>query len=310
MMKFPFASKKVPVCSSVSELEKFLNKFKDYSFCLYVAYKDSDGWSKSTSRVYMNKVLPYFIYVPVNIKRGDYAFLRKVYNIAMEDKRIVAINQTQPHKSNPVLKRLFSNVPNLPVNIDAIIKNEKGDLIPFDLNGPSFAGWFNDEVGSFTDKVIILVGVGGVGEPIARRIVLDNPKKLILVDLVSKQGLQKELSVHCHVEYYHSLSSVRLGSVNDLVVINAAGKEGVLKDSSFVNLLKKFKGKGFIFVDLRPFLKVKIVEEAKSLGWRAFTGYGMNSRNDYSLYIKIASILGVKKVMTFSKFKKLVAEAS
>lgn len=47
--------------------------------------------------------------------------IREVYNIAEEDSRIVAINQTQPHKSNAVQKEWFKGQ-RIPDNVDALIK--------------------------------------------------------------------------------------------------------------------------------------------------------------------------------------------
>ena len=48
-----------------------------------------------------------FIYLPVNIKKGDFDSIREVYKLAENEEQIVAINQTQPHKSNPVQKKCF-----------------------------------------------------------------------------------------------------------------------------------------------------------------------------------------------------------
>lgn len=46
-----FADKKISVCNSAQELKEFLNKHAGFKFCLYLGYKDKDGWNKSTSRV-------------------------------------------------------------------------------------------------------------------------------------------------------------------------------------------------------------------------------------------------------------------
>ena len=52
----------------------------------------------------MNQIDDRFIYLPVNIKKGDFDSIREVYRIAEKEERIIAINQIQPHKSNPVQK--------------------------------------------------------------------------------------------------------------------------------------------------------------------------------------------------------------
>lgn len=63
---------------------------------------------------------------------------------------------------------LFKGRADVPTNVDAIVKDDSGRLQPYNLNGPSSVGWFNDEISTFENKIIILIGVGGVGEPITR----------------------------------------------------------------------------------------------------------------------------------------------
>ena len=47
----------------MDEFVAFVEKYPDYAICPYVAFKDSSDWDKSTSRVYMNQLLPRFLYV-------------------------------------------------------------------------------------------------------------------------------------------------------------------------------------------------------------------------------------------------------
>jgi shikimate 5-dehydrogenase len=191
----------------------------------------------------------------------------------------------------------------VPTNIDAMIKDKNGKLQPFDINGPSFIGWFEAEVGSFEGKQVVILGVGGVGEPIARMLSKRQPQEMFLVDVVSKQGLAEELGC---------VYSASLENVSDLsgevVFINCAGKEGA-SEAGAEDFLKKYKARGNVFVDLRPHLDILIVEEAKYLGWKAYTGFGMNARNDYALLSKICELVGVN-VLLFNDFKELVAGAS
>jgi len=281
-------SVKIKVCYAIKEVESFIARHRNSKFILYLAHKDKEDWEKSTSRVYMNQISPQLIYLPVNIEKDDLESLRQIYKISQNNEQIIATNQTQPHKSNAVMKELFRNLTNIPVNIDAIIENQKGELSPYDLNGPAFVDWFVDEVDVLTDKFIILIGVGGAGEPIARQIVLNKPSQLLLVDLVDKRYLAKELhSNDTVVRYSRELPSSSMIDKTSLVVINAAGKEGVE----------------------RPQLLLPIAEQAKKFGWKAYTGYGMNAINNYAFLCKALKIVGIKPPL-FASFRKLVASAS
>jgi shikimate 5-dehydrogenase len=236
--------------------------------------------------------------------------LRQIYKISQENNQIVAINQTQPHKSNPVVQELFRYLPNVPANIDSIVKNQNGDLVPFNLNGPAFVDWFVDEVDGIVGKTIILVGVGGAGESIAREIARNHPLELLLIDFVDKRLLVEELSSgDVRVEYAPKISISSLADKSSLVVINAAGKEGATDDSAIASLLSSYANKQYIFIDLRPQLILPIVEQAKKLGWKAYTGYGMNARNDYVFLCKVAEIAAIKPP-PFESFREMVAKAS
>lgn len=310
MKSFPFSKHKVPVTHSTYDVKEMLHQYKDYYFCLYLAYKDASEWDISTSRTYMNHVLPNLIYLPVNIKKENSEELRKMYQLAEESAQIVAINQTKPHKSNIALKDFFAHSENMPTNVDAMVKNAKGKLILYDLNGPSFCNWYIDEVGSFTNKVVILVGVGGVGEPIARKIVNYQPSILYLVNPSPKEQLQKELSESGNVIYSPSVANIMNVQIEgEIVLINAAGKEGIKDEGGVKPLLEKYQNKLYVFVDLRPHLNIDIVKIAEQLGWQSYTGYGMNAWNDYTLLKKIAEAVN-SPIPSFEEFKRLVKQAS
>ena len=213
---------KIMVCDGIKDLKEFLEKHKNKKICLYLTEKTKEAWDISTSRVYMNQIDDRFIYLPVNIKKGDFDSIREVYKLAENEEQIVAINQTQPHKSNPVQKEWFSSQ-DIPQNVDSLIKDKNNKLQCYNLNGPSFTSWFEDEITHFSDNIVIVFGVGGVGEPIARMI----------------------------------------ANVNT----------------------------------------------AKQYGWEAYTGFGMNSRNDYVLLQKIQEITDIN-IPSFVNFSKLVAAAS
>ena len=300
-------SDKILVCDGLKELKAYLDKHKEVKICLYLAEKTKEAWDISTSRVYMNQIDKKFLYLPVNIKKGDMEAIREVYNIAEEDSRIVAINQTQPHKSNAVQKEWFKGQ-RIPDNVDALIKDKYNKLQCYNLNGPSFASWFEDEVSNFSGNKVIVFGVGGVGEPIARIIANSNPESMYLIDIYSKEDLAKELSKNTNVEYFNNLSKVDFNTNSKLILINCAGKEGG-DDKELKTAIKQLKDMNHIFVDLRPQLNIEIVNVAKEYGWDAYTGFGMNSRNDYVLLQKIQELTGIK-IPSFKEFEKLVASAS
>lgn len=308
--KFPFLYNKIPVSFGLVDFQTLILQYPNSTFCPYIAEKDENGWNISTSRVYMNQVLQNFIYVPVNITRGDAQSLARLLGMVKNDKRIAAVNITQPHKSNSIVREMFLDEKSKDTNIDTLIRNAKGDLKPYDLNAPAFVGWFNDEVGSFTNKTVILVGVGGVGEPIAKAVVKEAPNRLILVDPNDKTQLAERLDGQVTVEWYSSMHATETEELKtELILINAAGKEGATDNSVVARLLDKFQARENVFIDIRPQLIIEAVTMARDLGWRAFTGHGMNARNDYALLSGIAKYMGVKP-LSFTAFKAVVAAAS
>lgn len=298
-------NEKIKVCNNLDEVTEFLHEHKGLKVCLYLAYKTIDEWEKSTSRIYMNQISNNFAYLPVNIEKDNIELIRKIYELSEENDQIVAINQTQPHKSNPILKEWFANQ-NLP-NIDSLVKNQDKKLICYNLNGPAFTGWFEDEVCRFYNKSVIVFGVGGVGEPIARDIARKKCKKLYLVDINSKESLVKELSKETEVYYAKKISDVNF-AINEFILINCAGKEGA-DDKEIRKVIENFKNLNNIFVDLRPQLNIELVNISKEFGWNAFTGFGMNARNDYALLEKIKEITNID-IPTFMDFAELVKHAS
>lgn len=216
---------KILVCDGVKDLKTYLKNHRDIKICLYLAEKTKEAWDISTSRVYMNQIDNNFVYLPVNIKKEDWDSIREVYTLAKNDNRIIAINQTQPHKSNPVQKEWFLDQ-NIPQNVDSLIKDKNNELQCYNLNGPSFTSWFEDEVTNFSGNKAVIFGVGGVGEPIARIIATKNPEKMYLVDIYSKEDIAKELSKSTCTEYFDNLSKVDFNTENKVILINCAGKEG------------------------------------------------------------------------------------
>jgi shikimate 5-dehydrogenase len=171
--------------------------------------------------------------------------------------------------------------------------------------------WYLDEAGSFADKTVVLVGVGGVGEPMAKAIAKQTPAELILVDPNDKNYLvDQSREKVINSSYYSSVSELpEINASGNVVLINAAGKEGATDNSGIAALLSKLASSDNVFVDIRPLLEIEVVETAKELGWQAYTGYGMNARNDYVLLNGIGRYAGLTPP-SFEAFQKLVAAAS
>ncbi len=300
------SNNKIKVCNNIQEVKDFIKMNKEINICLYLAYKEPIEWEISTSRVYMNKIHKNLVYLPINIKKNDFESLKEIYDLSEQNNQIVAINQTQPHKSNSVLKEWFRNK-TIPDNVDSLIKDQNNKLTCYDLNGPSFTDWFTEDVSTLKNRLVILFGVGGVGEPIARRIAKEGINSLYLIDINSKDNLAKELSNNTKVTYLEKLNEICLEN-DSFIFINCTGKEGG-NDNSAVEFLQKYKNMNNIFVDLRPQINIEIVDLAKKLGWDAYTGFGMNARNDYTLLKKISELINIK-IPSFEEFKKLVEEAS
>jgi shikimate 5-dehydrogenase len=308
--ELPYQRDKIPVSSGLDEFRAFVEQYPDFSVCPYVADKTDEGWNSSTSRAYMNQVLPKFLYVPVNVPKDDTQGLSDFFEAIRDDRRVPAVNITQPHKSSPVLRRIFLGDEASQDNVDTLIRTTDGELKPYDLNAPAFVGWYTDEVGSFTGKTVVLVGVGGVGEPMAKAIAKQSPSRLVLVDPNSKAELAGQLGQELPVSYSPTIGDVAEDELSgELVLINAAGKEGATDSSGVLELLTRFNNRQNVFVDIRPQLDIEVVESAKQLGWQSFTGYGMNARNDYTLLSGIAEYLGVEP-LSFAEFQSLVAKAS
>ena len=308
--KMPFAEEKIPVANGVEGFKAFIENYPDYAICPYIAHKDTEGWDKSTSRTYMNQVLPNFLYVPVDIEKNDIEELQRFFELVEGMDSVPAVNITQPHKSAPTIKAMFMGDENSSENVDTLIRNADGKLVPYDLNAPAFVSWFNDKVGSFEDKPVVLVGVGGVGEPMAKRIAAQHPSQLLLIDPADKSDLAERLAGLTTSEYHSSLAEFNGSALpQGLIVINAAGKEGATDESGINKLLEAQAGKNGVFVDIRPHLDIDVVEKAKALGWNSHTGHGMNARNDYVLLTGITDYLKIDSP-TFEQFQKLVVQAS
>ena len=306
--EFPFAHELISVVDGLDGLKKLIEQYPDFHFCPYLADKTDDEWGVSTSRQYMNRVLPNFLYVPVNIRDGDNEMLLECVTYAQDNSSVTAVNITKPHKSAPVLKSFFYGDDGSTRNIDTLIKsNADGSLHPFDLNAPAFVNWFEEAVGPFAGRDVVIIGAGGVGEPLAKHIDAGNPASIRLVDVRDKSALAASLK--SEASYHQRIEDILLEN-EGAIVINASGKDGISDDTGILEFIAS-SPKG-TFADLRPQLQLEIVEKAKELGWSAYTGNGMNARNDYELLTGIMDYLRIAEEArpTFAEFEQKVAAAS
>ncbi len=81
--------------------------------------------------------------------------IRKIYELAEESNQIIAINQSQPHKSNSVLRDYFKDK-KIPKNVDSLIKNKDNQLVCYNLNSTAFTGWFEENVTTFNQKIVVI----------------------------------------------------------------------------------------------------------------------------------------------------------
>jgi shikimate 5-dehydrogenase len=198
--------------------------------------------------------------------------------------------------------------------IDTLVKDEHGEIVPYDFNGPSFVKWFTeDERKSFATRDVILVGVGGAGEAIARCVSHQSPNRLFLVDLTNKSDLVKELRADAHTTYCKTCDElIHNETLHNVLLINGTGHDGADSkggESSLRALLDTHRRHDRLFVDLRPRLTVGLVEYAKKMGWESHSGFGMNARNDYEIWTKLVPHLR-EETMPFAAFRDLVREAS
>lgn len=299
---YPFAETPIPVTDGPKGFSEFAAGYPGFRFCPYLADKDADGWRRSTSRVYMNQVLPGFLYVPVNIGKADSDAVREFFALVRDLPSVPAVNITQPHKSSAVLRELVG----IEGHIDTLIRGDDGALAPYDLNSAAFMAWYTAEIGPVTGRSVIVLGVGGVGEPIAKKLAAERPADLLLVDVADRSGLAARLAAR----YESSLRSVLDGGPpSPVTVVNAAGKEGAADGAELWRLIGTTPADG-VFVDLRPQLTIDIVDEARRHGWNAHTGHGMNAHNDHVLLQGIAARIPAAEAVGFEVFRRLVAAAS
>lgn len=306
----PYYAEKIPVAAGVAEFRKFMEGYPGYRFCAYLADKTAAGWAKSTSRQYMNQVLPGMLYVPVNIPQGDEAGLRELFKMAAGDSNVLAVNITMPHKSNAVLREMFLGDRNSVVNVDTLVRGKDGLFHTYDRDAPAFVGWFEADVEPFAGKTVCVMGVGGAGEPIAKLIAASGADRLVLVDPRDKSALAREMSREVRADYIPAMSEVDTDSLPEgVIVINAAGDIGDEPVAGLDAFLDRARDKQGIFVDIRPQLKIPIVGVAEEYGWKAYTGEGMNANNDYGLVGALAEQMGVEP-LPFDEFAEFVNKAS
>ncbi len=288
------------VCHTMYDIKNVVDKHKNSTICLYVADKTPKQWAESTSSVYMNSIDANILYLPVNVKKDDDEMLRNIYEFSLNNKQIVCINHTHPHKSNRVLRHLL-DIGEGEFNADVVFKD--GDrFVPVDCNGPAFMEFYRNDVGEFTNKNVVILGVGGAGEIIARLISVCKPNCLYLVDIVDKNKLAIDLNKNVTTKYYDNIGKVSVDN-NSIVVINCTG----LDDNGSLNLnefLKNHSSNDNIFVDIRANITQAVLNASK-YNWHSYTGFGMNYNNGYRILSKLCDFADIEPP-SLEMFKKLV----
>lgn len=295
----PFRNRLVPVARSVKDILSMLERYRRYSFCLYLAEKTPSQWRSSTSRRYMNRFMRSCIYLPVNVSADDRRLLSSVYQLARKEPRIVGINHTAPHKNNAVLRRIFRLSRNVAV-IDVVVRSRAKVFRPLQLNGPSFIRWY-EEVGSLRGRKVLVLGYGGAGEPIARAIALQRPSSIAVME--KRSGVIPRNLSGISVIHLYNFAELPAGDWD--VVVNATGTVPM----GLQTLLSQLSRRGRVFIDLRPNARVAIVTTARKMGWRAFTGVGMNIENDYELFRSLARVVSETPV-SYQLFEQEVRKVS
>ena len=301
----PFSNEKIPVGSNSTDLLAMIEAYPGFKFCIYLADKTSEEWDESTSRVYMNQILPGFIYYPMNVGKDDLVSLSKVYEFAMQNAAVVAINHTKPHKNNRILRQMFCESGD--TFVDVLVKDDDNKFKPYDLNGPAFVDAFiyDNMLGTFKGMHVVIIGAGGAGEAIAREII-KRGAKISFIDPLDKRNLIS--TIGDDIIWYSSIYNFVGSNANldGIILINCSGR-GVSPENPLEIVFAKGSG---AFVDIRAQMDLDTVMTAEGFAnWKCATGFAMNARNDYVLLKEIAN-RGNMELPIFSNFRAIVAAAS
>jgi shikimate 5-dehydrogenase len=295
----PFSERPPPVCGSVAAIEQLVGCHPGCGVCLYLGDRSPRDWADSLSVRYVNRLLGSLIYVPVNVAAGDREGLREVYRYARAEPRVVAINHAQPHKSSPELRSLVGSSD----RVDFVAR-EGGSFRGYDLNGPAFLGWLLTEMPSLDRAAVVLLGVGGAGEAIARAVAARGPAELVLVDPADRSELAASLAETVPTRYAAAPPQDTAAPQRAVVLVNAAGDAG---SDAALGSLAAWQADDRLFADLRVSPPRELLAEARRLGWRAHSGEGMNLHNDHRMLEKLAALAG-EKPPTFAALARAAGE--
>jgi shikimate 5-dehydrogenase len=296
----PYADRLVPVSVGHRGIDAFMDDHPAYRFCWYVAHKDQAGWDRSTSRVAMNRAMSNTIYAPVEVAADDLEELRALYALAAQRPAVSGINHTMPHKGNAAL-RDFVEQPG--PSCDVALRPGPGHFLAEDFNGPGFIAWYEDTVGP-PHSTVVIVGVGGAGEAIARWMARRHESCLWLVDIRDRSRLSIELSAQTPSRYSSDISAAAVSPDEPLTVINCTG---LSLEPLRGYLTAHAEGTERVFVDIRMGV-VDLVTEASDQGWETHTGVGMASRSNYMLVSALTTIAH-EETPSFEDFQAREAEA-
>lgn len=181
----------IPVLHSAKAFRSFLEDNPCHVMVPYLLYREKpEDLLLSSSAMHMNWLWPSLLYIPLNISGEDHGALREIYGAALEYERVLFLNHTTPHKSNAVMQEIFGKGD----GGDYLIRR-KDSFIISEGNGRAIVEMVQGLLGSddFTRATFVIVGAGGAGTLAAKAVREKNPKRIILVDLVDKSGLAREL---------------------------------------------------------------------------------------------------------------------
>ena len=296
--------KLIPVLNSADKLEQFVKKHGHYLIVPYLFHKDDKQQLLSTSSMHMNWLWPNVLYVPINIEEKDGSEIEKVYRTAFNYENVIFFNHTIPHKSNAVMQKLFGYGRG-----DYLARS--GDTFQIaDGNGEAFLRMARELAGGkldFSEVTVVIVGVGEAGELAARAVTHEHPRRLILVDILDKSALTKELGA----EFYQGIDSIPDLTGERLVIMDSTAHfEGGQQRTVALDLVEKYDATGNVFIDYNMDTKIGAYKHLKSstgVGkeYVAITNYVM-----VLCIIKSAKSIGVElPFISKEDFDRKVAES-
>jgi len=248
-MKTVSKPKTIEVSYSIAALKGILAEpfCKERKAMIFLAEKDEAHWQSSHSSRHMNLLWDEFVYLPMNVAKGDMETLAKVYDLADEHTNIVGFNHTYPHKSNEVMKKKFGG------EADVVIKEENGKFVTRDCNGVGavkmICGLAGEEP-DWSNYEAVIVGVGGSGSLIAWEVAKNGLRKMQLVDPNRKDDFLNDIRRHTGIDAVWVKDATFLPQlIPPLLFINSTTHTG--SGTNAFSLIKRYDSPDNICIDLQ-----------------------------------------------------------